>query len=70
MRIFAFSLAEAAYLKHIGREMDDKVTVAIIDGVPCFHIRDFRFYTFEKARAFLQHIAETECVGVNAEVRS
>lgn len=53
--------AEASYLQHMGEIQGVKVSIGFVDGYPVLHIRDFEFWTFEKALMFLKHTA-TEIV--------
>ena len=45
---------QVKYLKHVGKLIDNKVTICIRDGIVCLHIADFEFVAFEPALRFLQ----------------
>lgn len=62
----------AAYLKHVGKLSNVKVSLTIRDGKPVIQMRDREFYTFTSALHYLQedaralasyHIATEEVIG-------
>lgn len=56
------SYNDAKYLKHSGRLIDVKVSIAIIDRVVYIHIRDYEFVDFKSALQCLQRIANEELI--------
>jgi hypothetical protein len=57
---------EAKYLKHVGNQMDVKVSIAYVDGNITLNIRDREFTDAAKVRAYLRRIGEEELAGVKS----
>lgn len=50
------------YLKHCGKMIDVKVTIAVVNKFPMIYIRDTAFLDYKRALQYLRHIAETELI--------
>lgn len=61
---------QAKYLKHVGNEIDVKVTIRKVDGDVVIYIRDSEFFSFQSALKYLQQIVTNELIGKKEEVQS